>query len=79
MLIEGDLGGVPLAEDEPDVYRLLPPLPALLWRSTDERAMLNVKLPATVHLLRKLVAEALDDGVWLAPSKDCEGARTEPR
>jgi hypothetical protein len=63
MLIEGDLGGVPLADEEPDVYKLLPPLPPRLCRSTEDRARLNVRLPATVHLLRKLVAEALDEGV----------------
>ena len=62
-LIEGDRGGVPLAEDEPEPYRLLFPLPILLCRSTEDLARLKDILPATVHLLRKLVADALEDGV----------------
>ena len=73
-LIDGDRGELRPLEEEP-AYKL----PGRLCLSTDERARLKDKLPPPVILFRKLDAERLDDGVVLAPSWDCEGARVDPR
>ncbi len=80
MLAEGDRGGVPLADDEPDVYRLLRPLPPCRdCLSTEECSRLKELFPVAVSLLRKLEADGVDECAVLVPSADWAGARTDPR